>query len=215
MTQAKTLVHGESKYSGSALDESNRQRIVAEARKRFFSLGIRHVTMDDLAYDLGMSKRTLYQHFRTKAQLVEAVFRDKFMSVEKDLAELSADSSSDFLKAINRLLACIQHHMEEIRPPIVHDIRREAPAMFSLVEEHRRSMIDRHLGKVIREGRKAGFIREDVPVNLIMEITFSAVQAIMNPEKLSELGLTPKEGFGAILTVIFRGAMKESERTAP
>jgi AcrR family transcriptional regulator len=200
---------------GSALDRATRQRIVTEARQRFFSLGIRRVTMDDLAYDLGMSKRTLYQHFRTKAELVEAVFRDKFQSVEQDLAEITADSSSDCLEAIPRLLSCIQRHMEELQPPLVQDIRREAPSIFTLVEKHRRDMIDRHLGKMLHEGCRAGVIRKDVPTDLIMSIVLASVQAIMNPETLSELGLTPKEGFMAILTVVFQGAMTQGERTKP
>jgi AcrR family transcriptional regulator len=215
MTQATSISLDDPRPGRPALDESTRRRIVTEARQRFFSLGIRRVTMDDLAYDLGMSKRTLYQHFRTKTALVEAVFRDKFQSVEHDLAEITAISSSNCLEAIPRLLACIQRHMEELQPPLVQDIRREAPSIFTLVEGHRRDMIDRHLGKVLREGCKAGIIRKDVPIDLIMGITLASVQAIMNPERLSELGLTPKEGFMAILTVIFQGAMTQGGRPKP
>jgi AcrR family transcriptional regulator len=212
MSRAKPATNHTTKSSGFVPEESIRKRIVAEARQRFFSLGVRHVTMDELAYDLGMSKRTLYQYFRTKVDLVEAVFLDKFQNVEADLTHIGAESSSDFLGAMNRLLSCIQRHMEELQPALVRDIRRDAPAIFSLVEKHRKEMIDRHLGKILREGCKAGVIRNDVPVKLIMELTLAAVQAIMNPEKLSELGLSPKEGFMAILTVIFHGAMKQGER---
>ncbi len=212
MTYRKSTPHDESKSSGSALDDTTRQRIVAEARRRFFALGIRSVTMDDLAYDLGMSKRTLYQHFRTKADLVEAVFLDKFRSVEEDLTRIGAESPSDYLGTLHRLLACIQQHVAELQPPLVRDIRREAPMMFAQIESRRTDMIHRHFGKILHEGRKAGIVRTDIPVTLIVEIMLGAVQAIMNPEKLAQLDLLPKDGIRAILSVIFQGAMAPGER---
>ena len=60
--------------------ESNpsvRQRIVDAARGHFFSHGFRSVTMDDLAEELGISKKTLYAHFPGKFDLLEAVLADK------------------------------------------------------------------------------------------------------------------------------------------
>lgn len=212
MTQRHSIPYDESKSKGSALDDSIRKRIVAEARRQFFALGIRRVTMDDLAYDLGMSKRTLYEHFATKADLVEAAFRDKFFSVEEDLTRISAESSSDCFRALSQLLACVERHLGELQPPLIRDIRREAPKMFALVESYRSDMINRHLGRIIDEGRKAGIIRADIPSRLIIEIILGAVQAIVNPEKLTQLDLKPKEGIIAILKVIFEGAMTEGQR---
>jgi AcrR family transcriptional regulator len=212
MTQRKSIPYDESKTNGSALDDSTRQRIVAEARRHFFALGIRGVTMDDLAYDLGMSKRTLYEHFAKKADLVEAAFLDKLSSVEEDLTRISAESSTDCFRALSQLLACVEGHLGELQPPLMRDIRREAPKMFALVESRRSDMINRHLGKIIEEGRKTGIIREDVPIRLIIEIILGAVQAIVNPEKLTQLDLKPKEGIIAILKVIFEGAMTEGQR---
>jgi AcrR family transcriptional regulator len=212
MTDRKSISHDESKSNEQALDDSIRQRITAEARRQFFSLGIRAVTMDDLAYNLGMSKRTLYEHFATKADLVEATFRDKFFSIEEELTRISAESSSDCFRALSQLLACLERHLEELQPPLMRDIRREAPKMFALVESNRSDMINRHLGKIIDGGRKAGIIRADIPGRLIIEIILGAVQAIVNPEKLTELDLKPKESIIAILKVIFEGAMTEGQR---
>ena len=58
--------------------EASRQRIVEAARAHFFSHGFRSVTMDDLAEELGISKKTLYAHFPGKIELLEAVLADKF-----------------------------------------------------------------------------------------------------------------------------------------
>lgn len=196
----------------SAAGDAVRQRIITESRRHFFAHGFRSVTMDDLAQELAMSKKTLYACFPSKTALLEAVIHNKFRSINTDLARITSDASSDCLDALHRLLACVQGHMEEIRPPFVRDIRREAPDLFEVVESRRRDVIQRHFGKVFLEGRKAGLIRQDIPPKLAIEILLGAVQAIMNPPKMEELGLTPKSGFSAIIRVVLEGLTTEKAR---
>src|SRR3954466_9331928 len=88
-------------------ERSPRERIVAGARRHFFAHGFRGVTMDDLAAELGMSKKTLYAHFRSKPALVEAVVLDKFAELEAELARIEADSAGAFPEALRAMLACL------------------------------------------------------------------------------------------------------------
>src|SRR5213080_2768793 len=113
--------------------DSAAQRMVEAARAHFFSHGFRSVTMDDLAAELGMSKKTLYAEFSSKTALLRAVLLDKFASVEKDLDAVMARCPDDAMAGLQQLLACMQSHTEEIQPPFVRDIRREAPELFKLV----------------------------------------------------------------------------------
>ncbi len=190
-----------------------RRRIIAEARRHFFAYGFRHVTMDDLAKELGMSKKTLYTHFARKADLLQAVFLDKFLSVEADLDRITSNLSSDFSGALHELLTTIQRHLDEVQPPFVRDVQRDAPEMFEVVQTRRRDLINRHFGKVMAEGRRCGIVRDDIPTELIVEIMLAAVQGIMNPKKITELELFPKEGFSAILRVILEGVITDTGRS--
>ena len=189
------------------------EKIVSVARGHFFTHGFRGVTMGDLAEELGMSKKTLYEHFPSKAALVEAVILHKSQEIEADLARITSESSANFPDAFHHLLVCVQGHLEEIRPPFVRDVRRDAPEVFKQVESRRRDLIHRYFGKLIGRGRRAGVIRKDVPPKLITEILLGTVQAIMNPEKLAELKLTPKTGFSAIISVILEGVITETGRS--
>jgi AcrR family transcriptional regulator len=211
MGPPSSLSH-ETTYASPAKEVAVSQRIVTAARRYFFAHGFRGVTMDDLAEEVGMSKKTLYTCFPSKTALLEAVLLDKFRSVEADLNAITASCSSDVLTALHQLLACIQRHTEEIQSPFVRDMRREGPERFKLVETRRRTVIQRHFGKLLGEGRKAGIIRKDIPVKLIVEILLGAVQAIMNPPKMAELGLTPRTGFSTIITVIVEGVVTEKAR---
>jgi AcrR family transcriptional regulator len=191
--------------------KSASQRIIMVARRHYLSNGFRRVTMDDLAEELGMSKKTLYACFASKAALLKAVLLDKFNEIERDLRRITS-GSEDVQASLHRLLACIQRHTEEIQPPFVRDIQREAPEMFQVVERRRREIIRRHFGTLFEQGRRAGIIRKDIPTPLLIEILLGATHAILNPSKMAELNLTPKIGFTAIITVVLQGALTNAGR---
>ena len=197
----------------AGIDNPAAQRIVAAARNHFFAHGFRSVTMDDLAEDLGMSKKTLYAAFPSKLDLLHAVLLDKFRHVEADLDRVMAAVSTDVLGALHQLLACMQRHAGEIQPPFVRDIRREAPEVFKTVEDQRRKIIQRYFGKIFEEGRRAGIIRKDIPTRLMIEMLVGVTEAIMNPPKMAELGLTPKSGYISVITVMLEGLLSEKGRS--
>jgi len=197
---------------GLPADRAVARRVVTAARRQFFTLGFRTVSMDDLATELGMSKKTLYTHFPSKTALVQAVLREKFEEVEADLSRIRSEGSSSVESALRHLLDCVQRHTAEIQPAFVRDIGRETPELFQLVEQRRRELISRHFGALFEKGRKAGMIRKDIPVHLIIEILLGAVQAIMNPTRLAALGLTLEAGYSSIVRVILEGAMADGSR---
>ena len=94
-------------------------------------------------------------------------------------------------------------------------MRREVPELFALVQDGRRKLIQRHFGKLLNDGRKAGSIRRDIPVELMIEMLIGAVDAIINPARMDELGLTPRTGFAHITSVFLEGALVRSRKGKP
>jgi len=195
-------------------NDAGRQQIVEAARAHFFSHGFRSVTMDDLAEELGISKKTLYEHFPGKIALLEAVLANKFAGVEAKLREVSLAHPHDFPAALHALLANMQVELDEIKPPFVRDMRQKAPQVFKIVERRRAALIERFFGKLFVEGQRTGMVRKDIPAKLIVEILLAVVQAIMNPPKMEELGMMPKEGFAGILKIVLEGALSGKGRKA-
>src|SRR5215471_3865623 len=85
--------------------DPNRQRIVDAARVHFFNHGFRSVTMDDLAEELGISKKTLYTHFTGKFDLLEAVLAEKLTGVAATLKEVTRAHPNNFPATLRNLLA--------------------------------------------------------------------------------------------------------------
>ena len=189
------------------IDHAIVRRVVAVARRQFLAHGFRSVSMDDLAAELGMSKKTLYAYFPSKVALIEAVLKAKFGEVEADLGQLAKDQAANVEMALHQFLSCLQRHTAEIQPAFVRDIGRETPELFQLIEQRRRELIRRYLGGLFEDGKKAGVIRSDIPTHLIIEILLGAVQSIMNPPKLMELGLTLEHGYSSVIHLILEGAL--------
>jgi AcrR family transcriptional regulator len=189
-----------------------RQRIVETARAHFFSHGFRSVTMDDLAEELAISKKTLYAHFPSKIAMVEAVLADKFAGVERKLKEIQRTYPHDFAAALHELLANTQRELDEIKPPFVRDMRQKAPQVFKVVERRRAALVECFFGKLFVEGQRTGMVRKDFPAKLMIEILLAAVQAIVNPAKVEELGLTPKTAFASVVKVVLEGVSSRKGR---
>jgi AcrR family transcriptional regulator len=186
---------------------SPRRRVLEAARSHFFSHGFRTVTMDDLAAELGMSKKTLYAHFPSKEALLEAVIKDKFARVSATLETIQRQQPDDFAARLQAMLHGMQRELAELKPPFVRDMRLKAPHIFKRLEQRRARLIETHFSGLFQTGQRSGDVRRDIPVRLMIETILSAIQAIMNPQKLEELGLSPKEAFAGVIGIVLRGVL--------
>jgi AcrR family transcriptional regulator len=193
---------------------SVRHRIIDAARTHFFSHGFRSVTMDDVAAELGISKKTIYAYFPGKSDLLQAVLASKLRAVEATLKEVTRAHPEGFPATLRDLLAGTQRELNEIKPPFVRDMRQKAPDVFKVVERRRAVLIQRYMGKFFVDGQRLGMVRKDVPVKLIVEILLAMVQSIMNPAKMEELGMMPQEGYSGILKIVLEGALTRKGRNA-
>ena len=192
--------------------EAVRLRVVEGARRHFFAHGFRNVTMDDLATELGMSKKTLYFYFASKSDLLREVILQKLNEVEAAFAEITDHPSVDFMADLHRFMACVGQNSQEIQPNFVRDMERESPEFFSLIQDRREELIRAHFKKLIAHGRSAGIVRKDISTTLVVEILLSATRAIVNPRKMVELNMTPKTAFGSIIRVVLEGALVRDRR---
>jgi AcrR family transcriptional regulator len=159
-----------------------------------------------------MSKKTLYSHFDTKLQLLDAVIENKFRRVREDFDRILA-ARPDFPEMLREFLDCVQRHTSAIQPPYLRDMRLEGPEVFQKIERLRSASIEHYFGQLMRLGRETGFVRNDVPARVIVEILLAAVQAIIHPARLEEWGLTPRSACGLITQIVLEGAIAPASRS--
>ena len=188
-------------------------RIVGTAERIFFAGGFSRVLMDDLARELGMSKKTLYSHFASKEDLLRAVLLRRTREVEQGLEAIVSARESFPLK-LGHLARFLQSKVAEVSPLFLEDIRRYAPECFQVVEEFRARAIPRYFGRLFEEGIRSGHVRRQVNRELLVRMLVLSIQGIIRPETVEELHLRPREALEHILAIIFDGILTPSGRRA-
>ena len=189
------------------------ERIVATAERIFFAGGFSRVLMDDLARELGMSKKTLYSHFTSKEELLRAVLVRRTGEVERGLEAIVSVKESFPLK-LGHLARFLQGKLADVSPIFLEDIRRYAPECFQVVEAFRARAIPRYFGRLFEEGIRSGHVRRQVHRDLLIRMLVLSVQGIIRPETVEELHLRPREALEHILAILFDGILTPTGRRA-
>ncbi len=189
-------------------------RIVATARRHFTALGFARTTMDDLAGELGMSKKTLYLHFPGKEALISHMMESKIAEVRAGMKALAEDESVPVLDRAHRMMAFIVRQMSEISPAFLRDLERHHPALFARMESVRAEILPQIWGKLLAEGVATGIIRRELDPAFISEMVLTTVQGLLRPAALDRHGLPPHEVIDRVLTVVFTGILTPAGRKA-
>ncbi|MEU0562534.1 TetR/AcrR family transcriptional regulator [Dactylosporangium sp. NPDC006015] len=126
-------------------------------------------SMQDVARAAGVGRVTLYAHFGSRAELLDAVFTQVIADAERALAEVDLDG--DERQALARLIASSWRIVERSRL-LLHAAQLELPA--DQIREHHRRPLDR-VEKLIERGRQAGTFRTDLPVTWMTAVVYNVI----------------------------------------
>ncbi len=184
-----------------------RDRILQAAREHLFAHGYSAFTMDDLARELGMSKKTLYRHFPGKDAIVERII-DGFATDVRAMADaVFTDRQQPFTAKLHRFTAEMVRRFARLRPHVLRDLERSAPHIYRHIEEVRYRNIPLVFGRLLRQGQAAGMVRADVDPAFAIEFWRPAMQSLMHPATLDRLQLSPEQVFTQAIELFFGGLL--------
>lgn len=156
---------------GGKRRELIRGEILTAAAELFRARGYRATTLADLATSLGMSKATVYGHFRSKDDLLAAIFDRTMTLVEEGLAAIRAGGGSP----ADQLREVIRYHVRTVvaeRAFLTVFFSEEAnlPARLQKHIVRRKARYDRAIEAIVRRGLRAGAIRAPEPRLLVLAV---------------------------------------------
>ncbi len=191
-----------------------RDRIIEAAERKFLSSGFVRVTADDLAHELGMSKRTMYSVFRSKDEILMAVVRRMTASMLEKISRGLDDPTLNFAEKFALLAAALGKRLASISPVFLDDVRRSAPEAWRYIDEFRREKIMKYGRGLFESGRREGYFREDVDLDLVLKMFIELVQHFISPEAVLSSGLPAGEVMSTIFSVFFGGVLTGKGRKA-
>lgn len=157
----------------------NRERIIEGAAGLFRKYGLKSVTMDSLAGHLGISKRTIYEIFSDKDELLKGVLKS-MTEKQKDLLKKILDQSNNPIEAIFRLLEVNRDHFQGWSPAFQEDIKK---FYLNIKDSDKCEIPDyKNHQEIIENGIKDGYFRTDVDSDLANRCLYFLGRSIMDDE---------------------------------
>lgn len=156
-----------------------KERILIKAEELFMRFGIRSVSMDDIANNLGMSKKTLYQYYADKDELVDAVVDGHISLVQADCMGCRQDAED----AIHEIFISVERIMEEfnnMNPMVLFDLEKFHFNSFRRFKDHK----DKFMAQIVRNniewGIKDELYRPDVNVDVLSKFRIESMMIPFN-----------------------------------
>lgn len=152
-----------------------KEKILKGAETLFMKYGIRSISMDDIAKHLSVSKKTLYQHFVDKDELVTMVTQTH-MELNKKMYETVRDQSENSIDELHRIGQMVTRHLEDQNPSLLFDIQKFHPKAWNVWMDYKDNYIKSSIVRNIEQGKKDGHIRPEVNSEIFALLRLSTIQ---------------------------------------
>ncbi|HEY7751959.1 MAG TPA: TetR/AcrR family transcriptional regulator [Ignavibacteriaceae bacterium] len=184
---------------------SERTKILNYASGKFMREGFYKSSMDSLAAELQMSKKTIYKYFPAKDELVEAV-ANTFMKETGDKISSVIQLEDDSISKALQLFNILGNATTRLGDNWVRDIRIHMPELWKKVDEFRTKKAYAVLGNIILQGQKEGMII-DKPAELIIQLFVSSLRSIVNPDFLYFQKMNFNDAIQHTFEILFNGIL--------
>lgn len=146
-----------------------KQKIIAKCLELFSRYGIRMMNMDDLAKELGVSKKTIYAHYREKNEIITDCVSSILQAVEGEIRKIIVCSDNPIQKTCDIYAICLQVILE-YPPTFFYDLRRFHDNGNALLKEFRENFLKKTIIGLLNEGKKEGFVLKNIDENFICDL---------------------------------------------
>ena len=192
-------------------ETETRDRIIATANRLFMEHKYSRVTMEEIAGELGISKKTLYKYFPNKEEILRAAVHRMMHEGAALLDPILNNSNLSFTEKLHGFMSVVARQTMKITPAIVDDISRNAPEIWHEIDTFRQKRFQM-MGRLIREGIEQGLLRSDLNEELVVSLYMTMMRGMMIPDKIISEGHGPQDVVRTIATVFFEGMMTDPGR---
>jgi len=184
---------------------AEKNRIIEYCTSKFLKDGFYFVTVDQIATELRISKKTIYKFFSSKDELVEVVARNLMNDVSKRIEKIISTDNDSLSKALMlfEVMASVAVRFSE---NWLKDLQIHTPQLWRSIDEFRTKKAFTVLGSIIKQGQAEGIII-DKPAELIIHIFVNTMRSVVHPDFLYHQKFGFKEAFIHSFEILFNGIL--------
>ncbi len=161
--------------------KEKQDKLLRDVTAIFMTYGIKSMTMDDIARQLHISKKTLYQYVKDKNDLVSKCLGQEICGEECEMSTIAGKN----LNAIDENLEISKYvigKIQQVHPSIFFELERYYPEAWNLLQESRNGFTGEMIYNNIKKGMEEGLFREDIHVEIATRLWLSRLNAIFQPQ---------------------------------
>jgi len=181
-----------------------RKRILTEATNLFFQNGIRDITMDNIAEKLGISKRTIYETFKNKSELLINCFEEYSKERYKANEEI-IKNSHNVLAAICSFIQSGAMAIDLLNPAFFTDMRKYHNDIWVMATKQQNEKNYNLAYRLLRKGINEGIFRKDINIDIVVKLILEQMKLLVDNEVFSSDKYTLSEVFKNMVINFIRG----------
>lgn len=158
-----------------------KENILKESEAMFLKYGFKSITMDDVARELGISKKTLYQHFSDKNDLVNQCVENHIACMNSRCDHIMIENENAIATMIG-ITEYVGKTLRALNPSALFDLKKYFKPAWDKLEKNRSSYIYENIKKNIELGQRKGLYRKDFDINIVCEIYVYLFGMLINPD---------------------------------
>ncbi|WP_347923069.1 TetR/AcrR family transcriptional regulator [Pontimicrobium sp. SW4] len=162
-----------------------REKIIHKSADLFLSYGFKSVTMDDIANALGISKKTIYQHFDNKTKLVEATTLSLFNIISYGIDAICALEKNP-IEEIYDIKRFVSEHLKDEKSSPQYQLQKYYPKIYNTLKGKQFDVMYQCVNANLKRGIKLKIYRDTIHVDFITRIYFNGILAIKDEDLFSK-----------------------------
>lgn len=161
---------------------SQLNNIISKSGELFLQYGVKSLTMDEIAKQLGMSKKTIYQYVSNKSDLVKQVMQ-AHLDREDSFIKEAQKNSKNALEENLRMITFMSQDLRGFNAVIFFELQKYYPESYALFNEHREKVALRNILNNLKAGIKEGLYRKDINTEIVSRIFVSGLDILIDQQR--------------------------------
>ena len=189
-----------------------KEKILIKAEEKFHQFGFSKVTMEEIAADLGISKKTLYKYFSNKEHILKEILDHNKCEFITFVEELFNNDPSEFLEKLKKLMDYVVKNSPRFHGPLFQELMKNHPQIWKEIEDFRHKKAYNQISMLLNKGIKEGIFRNDIQSEVVTIVYMSAIHGLIDPDTLAELPISSDQIHKIVMQIILEGILSENGR---
>lgn len=158
-----------------------KEEIIEKANDLFLNFGFKSVTMDDLASEMGISKKTIYSHFQNKTKLVEATTNHTFCSISEGIDQI-LEENREPIEELFAIKAFVMNHLKNEKASPQYQLQKYYPKLYLTLKKKQFEVMQECVIENLNRGIASGVFLKHIDVEFISRIYFMGMNNIKDQD---------------------------------